>query len=214
MPTITPTIAPTAALNSAAILRPQSCRTRHHAGIRRKRRKANSFGLSAATDRGRVAVFVDGSNLFYAAAALGIHIDYRQLLLWAKAGSVLAGAYFYTGVDFSNRKERNFLSQMQREGYQIVQKQLMQRADGSRKANLDVEIALDMVMQAFEQAYDTAVLFSGDGDFTCVVNTVRSKGGRVEVIGLPTMTSNTLITAADRFVNLATIQQQICKSST
>jgi uncharacterized LabA/DUF88 family protein len=159
----------------------------------------------------RVAVFIDGANLFYAAAALKTQIDYRQLLHQVVAQRSVVGAFFYAGVNSSSRKERAFLSKILQEGYQVVKKELITRLDGSKKANLDVEIALDMVLKACEGRYDTAILVSGDGDFAYAVDTVRSKGLKVEVIGLRSMTSKTLIRSADRYTDLADIKASVCQ---
>ena len=60
-------------------------------------------------NRGRVAIFIDGSNLFYAALQLGIEIDYAKLLARLTGGSRLLRSFFYTGVDRNNEKQQGFL---------------------------------------------------------------------------------------------------------
>jgi uncharacterized LabA/DUF88 family protein len=183
-----------------------------NASVDTKHKQVNSVKPRRISDnRGRVATFVDGSNLFYAASAMRIQIEHRKLLRYITGNSYLSDAFFYTGFNPLNYKEHTFLSYIRREGYQVIEKTLIQRSDGSKKANLDVEIALDMVIKAFEKTYDTAVLVSGDGDFTYAVNAVRSKNIRVEVIGLYSMTSSTLINSADRYIDLANIKDQIGK---
>ncbi|MFM7576491.1 MAG: NYN domain-containing protein, partial [Microcystaceae cyanobacterium] len=67
-------------------------------------------------NRGRVAIFIDGSNLFYAALQLGIEIDYTKLLHRLTSGSRLLRAFFYTGVDRTNEKQQGFLLWMRRNG--------------------------------------------------------------------------------------------------
>ena len=86
-------------------------------------------------NRGRVAIFIDGSNLFYAALQLGIEIDYTKLLHSLTGGSRLLRAFFYTGVDRSNEKQQGFLLWMRRNGYRVIAKDLVQLPDGSKKAN-------------------------------------------------------------------------------
>jgi uncharacterized LabA/DUF88 family protein len=161
------------------------------------------------TDRGRVVVFIDGANLFYAAAHLGIGIDYLKLLQHLVVNGRLLHAFFYTGVDPTNDKQHKFLLWMQRNGYRVITKPITQFMDGSKKANLDVEIAVDMVRLA--NYLDTAVLVSGDGDFTYVVNMLAYQGVRVEVVGLRSMTSDQLISAADYYTDIEGIQQSIQK---
>ncbi|MCM1982692.1 LabA-like NYN domain-containing protein [Lyngbya confervoides] len=162
-------------------------------------------------NRGRVAIFIDGSNLFYAALQLGIEIDYTKLLLRLTCGSRLLRSFFYTGVDPSNEKQQGFLLWMSRNGYRVITKDLVQLPDGSKKANLDVEIAVDML--ALTGAYDTAILVSGDGDLAYAVDAVSYRGIRVEVVSLRSMTSDSLINVADRYIDLEHIKDDIRKAS-
>ena len=161
-------------------------------------------------NRGRVAIFIDGSNLFYAALQLGIEIDYTKLLIRLTAGSRLLRSFFYTGVDRSNEKQQGFLLWMRRNGYRVISKDLVQLPDGSKKANLDVEIAVDMM--ALVGSYDTAILVSGDGDLAYAVNAVSYRGVRIEVVSLRSMTSDSLINVADRYIDLDSIKDDIQKT--
>lgn len=155
----------------------------------------------------RVGIFIDGSNLFYAAMQLGLEIDYSKLLKYLAGGRRLLRAYFYTGVDPGNEKQQGFLLWMRRHGYRVVTKDLIQHPDGSKHANLDVEIAVDMLELA--QYCNTMVLLSGDGDLTYVVNSVSYRGVQVEVVSLQSMTSDSLVNIADRYVDLAKIKPLI-----
>ena len=161
-------------------------------------------------NRGRVAIFIDGSNLFYAALQLGIEIDYTKLLCRLTGGSRLLRSFFYTGVDRNNEKQQGFLLWMRRNGYRVISKDLVQLPDGSKKANLDVEIAVDMM--SLVGSYDTAVLVSGDGDLAYAVNAVSYRGVRVEVVSLRSMTSDSLINVADRYIDLDTVKEDIQKN--
>lgn len=161
-------------------------------------------------NRGRIAIFIDGSNLFYAALQLGIEIDYTKLLCRLTGGSRLLRSFFYTGVDLSNEKQQGFLLWMRRNGYRVITKELIQLPDGSKKANLDVEIAVDMI--ALVGCYDTAILVSGDGDLAYAVDAVSYRGIRVEVVSLRSMTSDSLINVSDRYIDLDTIKEDIQKS--
>lgn len=161
-------------------------------------------------NRGRVAIFIDGSNLFYAALQLGIEIDYSKLLCHLTQGSRLFRSFFYTGVDPTNEKQQGFLLWMRRNGYRVVSKELVQLPDGSKKANLDVEIAVDMM--ALVGCYDTAILVSGDGDLAYAVDAVSYRGARVEVVSLRSMTSDSLINVADRYIDLESIREEIQKA--
>ncbi len=161
-------------------------------------------------NRGRVAIFIDGSNLFYAALQLGVEIDYTKLLYRLTAGAKLLRAFFYTGVDRTNEKQQGFLLWMRRNGYRVIAKDLVQLPDGSKKANLDVEIAVDLM--ALVGSYDTAVLVSGDGDLAYAVDAVSYRGARIEVVSLRSMTSDSLINVADRYIDLDQIREDIQKT--
>jgi uncharacterized LabA/DUF88 family protein len=170
----------------------------------------NPWDQGGNDNRGRVAVFIDGSNLFYAALQLGIEIDYTKLLSSLTGGSRLLRAFFYTGVDRANEKQQGFLLWMRRNGYRVITKDLVQLPDGSKKANLDVEIAVDLL--SLSSWYETAILVSGDGDLAYAVNAASYKGVRVEVVSLRSMTSDLLINVADRYVDLEQIRDDIQKA--
>lgn len=159
--------------------------------------------------RGRVAVFIDGNNLFHAARFHNIDIDYNKLLRILLGDGRLLRAFFYTGVDVGAERQQGFLLWMRRNGFRVVQKELKTFYDGTRKANLDVEIAVDMLSLAGR--YDTAVLVSGDEDFVYAINAVAYKGCRVEVAGFRSNTAPRLIDVADFFIDLGDIADLIRK---
>ncbi|QUW03891.1 NYN domain-containing protein [Chloracidobacterium validum] len=166
--------------------------------------------IHAPSNRGRIAIFIDGNNLFHAARSAGVEIDYAKLLTHLRGEDPLLRAFFYTGVDQQAERQQGFLLWMRRNGYRVVQKELKTFPDGTKKANLDVEIAVDMLSLA--DKYDTAILVSGDEDFTYALNVIAYKGVRVEVAGFRANTSPRLIDVADRFHELDGIVADISKS--
>jgi uncharacterized LabA/DUF88 family protein len=163
-------------------------------------------------NRGRVAVFIDGNNLFHAARYHNIDIDYNKLLRVLLGDGRLLRAFFYTGVDVAAERQQGFLLWMRRNGFRVIHKELKTFYDGTRKANLDVEIAVDMLSLAGR--YDTAVLVSGDEDFVYAVNAVAYKGCRVEVAGFRSNTAPKLIDVADYFIDLGEIADKVRKEPT
>jgi uncharacterized LabA/DUF88 family protein len=159
--------------------------------------------------RGRVAVFIDGNNLFHAARFHNIDIEYNKLLRILLGDGRLLRSFFYTGVDAGAERQQGFLVWMRRNGFRVVPKELKTFYDGTRKANLDVEIAVDMLSLAGR--YDTAVLVSGDEDFVYAVNAVAYKGCRVEIAGFRSNTAPRLIDVADFFIDLGEIAELIRK---
>ena len=155
----------------------------------------------------KLAIFIDGANLLHAALQLEFEIDYIKLLQCLTRNRQLLRAYFYTGVNPQNQKQQNFLHWMRCNGYRVVSKELIQHQDGSKKANLDVEMAVDMLMLA--EYCNTFVLMSGTGALAYAIDKVAYQGVQMEVVSLPSMTSDLLIDFADCYINLETLVPSI-----
>ncbi len=150
-----------------------------------------------------VAVFVDVANIFYAAKAAGVDIDYVTLLKAASAGRDLVRAYAYTGLDPENENQRQFHAFLARNGYRVVSKDIRKYGDGKVKANLDIELVVDLMRTS--RNLDIAVVVSGDGDFAPAIRAVQQTGVRVEVISFRGNTSSDLIDVADVFTDITQI---------
>ncbi len=150
-----------------------------------------------------VAVFVDVANIFYAAKAAGVDIDYVTLLKSAVAGRDFVRAYAYTGLDPDNENQRNFHNFLSRHGYKVVSKDIRKYGDGKVKANLDIELVVDMLKTA--RNLDVAIVVSGDGDFAPAIRAVQEMGVRVEVISFRGNTSSDLMDVADQFTDIIQI---------
>ncbi len=155
----------------------------------------------------RIAIFIDGSNLFYAASHLNIEVDYRRLLSSLVRGRRLLRAYFYTGVDPQNEKQRGFLLWLNRHGHRVVSKELTHMPDGSRKANMHVEMAVDMIRVA--EHCSTLTILGGDGNLAYALQVLSQRGVSIEVVSLQSMTSDSLIDLADSYTDLADLRDQI-----
>jgi uncharacterized LabA/DUF88 family protein len=150
-----------------------------------------------------VAIFVDVANIFYAAKAAGVDIDYVTMLKSATAGRDLVRAYAYTGLDPDNENQRNFHDFLRRHGYKVVSKDIRKYGDGKVKANLDIELVVDMMKTA--RNLDVAIVVSGDGDFAPAIRAVQEMGVRCEVISFRGNTSSDLIEVADLFTDITQI---------
>lgn len=155
----------------------------------------------------RIAIFIDGSNLFYAASHLNIEVDYRRLLTTLVGGRRLLRAYFYTGVDPQNEKQRGFLLWLNRHGHRVVSKELAHLPDGSRKANMHVEMAVDMMR--ISEYCSTLTLLGGDGNLSYALQVLSQRGISLEVVSLQSMTSDSLIDLADVYTDLADLRDDI-----
>ena len=159
--------------------------------------------------RGRVAIMIDGANLYFGAKNLDIQIDYAKLLDLLKGESELAFARIYLATS-DDQNQYGFLHHVQQSGFEVKSKALIRRRDGSAKGNLDGEMITDLMLE--QEQFDTVVLVTGDSDFAYTVATLKQRQGvRVEVMGLWQNTSSTLIEAADKFINLADIQNQVSR---
>jgi len=146
-----------------------------------------------------IAIFVDIQNIYYTnKEAYGRNFDYNKF--WAKATKnckvVKAIAY---GIERDDEKQKKFQNILRAIGFEIKLKPFIQRKDGSAKGDWDVGIVLD-VMEYANQC-DKIILASGDGDFDLMVKRVKEKFGvEVEIYGVPSLTADSLIRAADKFI--------------
>jgi uncharacterized LabA/DUF88 family protein len=161
-----------------------------------------------------VAMFVDVANLYYAARGQDVDVDYVALLKHATKGRDLIRAYAYTGLDPENENQRKFIDFLAKNGYKPVVKDIRKFGDGRMKANLDIELVVDLFRLA--DRMDIAVVVSGDGDFAPAIRALQDKGVRAEVISFKPNTSSDLIAVADEFMDImkiASISRKEAKSA-
>lgn len=152
----------------------------------------------------KVGVFFDMSNLYFAARDLGIRVDYTKLLEFLTAGRRLHRAYAYVAVSPEDSTAVPFLTWLRRNGFRVVTKAIKRFSDGSIKGDLDMELAVDLLTQA--PYIDVAVIVSGDGDFTYLVDRAQRLGIRVEIASTPRNTAIELLEIADCFIDLESHQ--------
>src|SRR5436189_6479419 len=134
----------------------------------------------------RLALFIDGANLYATAKALGFDIDYKRLLALFRTKGQLVRALYYTALaeDQEYSSIRPLVDWLDYNGYTMVTKPTKEFTDamGRRriKGNMDIELAIDMLEMA--EHIDHAILFSGDGDFRRLVEAVQRRGVRVSVV--------------------------------
>jgi uncharacterized LabA/DUF88 family protein len=167
----------------------------------------------------KIALFIDGSNLYAAARALQFDIDYKRLLEVFGAKGRLIRAFYYTALveDQEYSPIRPLVDWLDYNGYTMVTKPTKEYTDatGRRKikGNMDIELAIDVMEMA--QYLDHIVLFSGDGDFRRLVEAVQRKGVRVTVVSTvrstPPMVADELRRQADIFVELQELAPSIMR---
>jgi uncharacterized LabA/DUF88 family protein len=165
----------------------------------------------------RIALFIDGANLYATAKSLAFDIDYKRLLALFRSKGQLVRALYYTALieDQEYSSIRPLVDWLDYNGYTMVTKPTKEFVDamGRRKikGNMDIELAVDAMELA--DHLDHIVLFSGDGDFRSLVEALQHKGKRVSVVSTlattPPMVADELRRQADQFIDLANLQNEI-----
>ena len=169
------------------------------------------------TSQSKIALFIDGANLYATAKALGFDVDYRRLLQEFRSQGELLRAFYYTAIvedqDYSSL--RPLIDWLDYNGFSVVTKTAKEFVDfgGRRKAkgNMDIELAIDAMQLA--DHIDGMVLFSGDGAFRSLIQAMQRHGVRVTVVSTtstqPPMVADELRRQADVFIDLADLRSKI-----
>lgn len=170
----------------------------------------------------RVMVFIDGSNLFWACKTLSFKIDLKKLVDVLVDGRNLVRPCYYCAIPGNpSQKQVNFYRKLKYLGFYVVSKQLKIRKDKSGKSifvekGVDVALVTDMLSMAFRNAYDVAVLVSGDDDYIGAVEEIKRMGKRVEIASFEynleknqRFISSDLKMSADKFTSLDEIKDKI-----
>jgi len=169
----------------------------------------------------RIALFIDGSNLYAAAKLLDFNIDYSRLLnFFAKQGQLIRAFYFTALLEEQEYTPiRPLVDWLNYNGYTMITKPAKEFIDKAGrkkiKGNMDIELAVDLMEMA--SSIDHAVIFSGDGDFRRLIECVQLKGLRVTVVSTlrsrPPMIADELRRQADVFIELMDIKEDIGRQS-
>jgi uncharacterized LabA/DUF88 family protein len=170
----------------------------------------------------KIALFIDGANLYATAKSLGFDVDYKRLLREFQSRGNLLRAFYYTAVieDQEYSSIRPLIDWLDYNGYSVVTKATKEFVDqtGRRKVkgNMDIELAVDAMELA--NHIDHMVLFSGDGDFRSLVEAVQRRGVRVTVVSTitsqPPMVADELRRQADFFLDIVDLQSKIGRDPT
>jgi len=148
----------------------------------------------------RVGIFVDAQNMYHSARNLyRAKVNFKEVLKAALAGRNLVQAVIYV-VKSDVKEEEAFFEALKKSGYSLKMKDLQIFPGGMKKGDWDVGMAVDAISMA--EKLDAIVLVTGDGDMTPLVNYLRHKGVRVEIVAFGRTTSGKLIESADEFFDL------------
>ncbi len=167
----------------------------------------------------KIALFIDGANLYATAKSLGFDIDYKRLLSHFRQKGRLVRALYYTALaeDQEYSSIRPLIDWLDYNGYTMVTKPTKEFTDASGrrkvKGNMDIELSVDAMK--LTPSLDHIVLFTGDGDFRALVGAIQERGRRVSVVSTlqtqPAMVADELRRQADQFIDLADLEQVICR---
>src|SRR5215216_987675 len=165
----------------------------------------------------KIALFIDGPNLYATAKTLGFDIDYKRLLSEFQSRGALLRAFYYTAIiehqEFSSI--RPLVDWLDYNGYTVVTKATKEFVDASGRRKVKGDMHIELAVDAMELAarIDEMILFSGDGDFRSLVEAVQRRGVRVTVVSSiasqPPMIADELRRQADVFTDLVELQPKI-----
>lgn len=165
----------------------------------------------------RIALFIDGANLYATARALGFDIDYRRLLKEFQSRGALLRAFYYTTIieDQEYTSIRPLIDWLDYNGYTVVTKLTKEFTDASGRRKVKGSMNIELAVNAMELAdhVDRMFLFSGDGDFRSLLEAVQRRGVHVTVISTltsqPPMVADDLRRQADAFIDLAELKPKV-----
>jgi uncharacterized LabA/DUF88 family protein len=162
-----------------------------------------SVSLPPFPSNERVGVFVDVANLLYSARTLRMGIDFGKLLDFLRGNRRLVRAHAYCPTSPQPGDEQMFLQAVKGLGYRITTKNYKTFSSGAKKADLDLDLCMDVVRLVDGRAVDCVVLVSGDSDFMPMLDYCSDHGVRVEVAAFDEAMSATLRQSCDLFINLS-----------
>jgi uncharacterized LabA/DUF88 family protein len=170
-----------------------------------------------STRSSKIALFIDGANLFATAKTLGFEIDYRLLLKEFESRATLVRAFYYTTIieDQEYQSIRPLIDWLDYNGYTVVTKPTKEFFDLDGRCRVKGNMHIDLAVDAMELSkhIEGMVLFSGDGDFRPLVEAMQRRGVQVTVVSTisPVMIADELRRQADVFLDLRELQSRIVR---
>ncbi len=153
----------------------------------------------------KVGVFIDIQNVQETFERQGKEVRYdtlhRNIILTNKGEEPEYKFIAFVPFKRDDERRQRLIDALSFQGYRVVAKPVRERVDGSVKANMDIEITLEILSMA--EYLEHIILITGDGDFVALVDWLSKRGKRISVIGLGRgYTSVELIRASDEYYNM------------
>jgi uncharacterized LabA/DUF88 family protein len=165
----------------------------------------------------KIALFIDGANLYATSKSLGFDIDFKRLLQEYESRGTLLRALYYTATteDQEYSAIRPLIDWLDYNGYTVVSKPAKEFDDGEGRRKVKRSMSIELVVDALELSnyVDHIVLFSGDGHFRSLVKAVQRRGVHVTVVSTPSMIDDELRRQADVFTDLVELKSKIGRSA-
>ncbi len=173
------------------------------------------------TDKNRVAILIDGGNFYKkirkdGLVPKGTRFNYVKFAEFLSKGRTVASKSYYIGIvrnhDNSVKSQKmvdsqqKLLSGLENDGYEIKKGKIVYDND-IREKGVDVQMAIDLVIGAVENRYDTAIIVSSDTDLIPAIRYIKSKGKIVEYVGFSNAPSFGMIKESD--VRILLLKEQI-----
>jgi len=161
--------------------------------------------------KGKIYVFIDAANVFYSQHTLGWKISYSKLMKYFRneCGQEVK-CFIYVAYDENRKSEQKFLDMLDINKYilrtKAIKKIQVSKSHKKHKGNLDIELAFEMVELA--EKYETAILMSGDSDFSVPIDRIKTKRKRIIVMSTRGRVAKELLDRA-KFVDLRKLKDKI-----
>lgn len=165
----------------------------------------------------RVAIFIDGSNLYHSLKKYKIKIRLEDLIKKLESKREIIKVYYYTALFNKNvneeihLKHKKFIEKLNKiENFEVILCNLKEIKTKDNKSSFqikgdDIHLATDLIRGVYEDKYDIAIIVSGDEDFIPAIKLVQEKGKKVVNAFFPKSSSYLLKNMCDASINLKKI---------
>lgn len=156
----------------------------------------------------RAIFFIDARNVLggrdeHRKTVASYDFGYPEIVAFLKRDYQVIRGYYYDGAEHHSQRsagKRQFFDLLRKLGITLRLKEIDFAKPNHSQKGVDIFLTSDMISLAYENAYDVAVLVSGDGDYEALVELVKSKGKRVVVVSFRNCLANRLRECADQVI--------------